>query len=611
MKLYYDKRSSDPIYYMQVGIRNGKKVTTKNIERIGKHSELLKEHPDPLAYAKKYIEDYNKKIKEEKLDICFTLDFNEKLLHSNNIYSKSTATNIGYFFLHKLCSDLMLNDFFNEITKDRKIKFDMNAIIRTLVYGRILDPRSKLGTFNRLDAFYNIPSFSYHHIGRAMDILAEHSDKYIEHLFKYSDKIIKRNTSVCYFDCTNFYFEKEMESEDEYDEVTGELIVGLLKYGVSKEHRPNPIVQMGLFMDGDGIPLSMGINPGNQNEALCVIPLEEKLLKMFKDKDVIYCSDAGLGYSNARLFNNMGGRKFIVTQSIKKLSTKSKEAVFNDFDYKLLSNDKNVTVDELKTFDKTDEDNIGLYNDFAYKIFEVNDPVDIGLYEEKTTKSGKKKKVKSYANLKQYIIVTYSRKMAEYQKTVRNRQVERAKAIIENSDPEKKKKGPNDVMRFIKKQSKTKDDYILDEDKIKEEEKYDGYYAIATNINDMTVQEILDINSERYKIEDCFRIMKTNFDSRPVYQWKRERIHAHFLICYTSLLVYRLLEVKLKKIDKSFSTENIIETLKNMNVINCNDMYYQAAFTSSKVNTALNELFNFGLDKKYYQANKLNKLSKF
>lgn len=610
MKLYYDKKAKDPIYYMQMGIRNGKKTTTKNIKRIGKHSELLKEHDDPLAYAKQYIADFNKNFEEQKVDIALTIDFNEKITSPHNVYSKSTGSNIGYFFLQKIYSDLNINKFISGITSDRKVTFDCDAVNRFLTYGRILDPKSKLGTFDQLNTYYDPPAFSYQHIGRFMDLLEEHHDEYIEYLFKNSNKIIQRNITVCYFDFTNFYFEKEEEDEDIYDDVTGEIIPGLLKYGVSKEHRPNPIIQMGLFMDGDGIPLSMSLNPGNQSESVGAVPAEEKLLKMFKNKDIVYCADAGLGYSDIRLFNDMGGRKFVVTQSIKKLCDVTKEAVFNDFDYKLLSDDSPVSIKTLKEFDKNDQANLHLYNDKAYKIIETDSDIDLGLYETKKLKNGKTKKVKSKGLLKQYIIVTFSRKMMEYQRKVRNRQIERAKKMIAEKNVENHKKGPNDVARFIKKETKTKDVYLLDEEKIKEEEKYDGYYAVATNIYGERVQDILEINSQRYMIEDCFRVLKSHFDSRPVYQWKPSRIKAHFLICYTALLIYRLLEVQLRKKGYHFSIDNIIETLKNMNVINCYDLYYQAAYTGSEVCTALNDLYDFNLDRKYYQPKVLNKLSK-
>lgn len=609
MKLNYDRKSKNPTYFIQMGIRNGKKVTTKNIVRIGKHSELLKITDDPLEYAKQKVKEYNETIKNEKVEYNITINFDEKIVNQGNLTSKSTLRNIGYFYLKDIYSALGISNFFNEVCKDRKITFDMNIINMVLTFSRILDPGSKLHTCNNLSDFYGDFNFSHQNTLRFMDVLSENYDSYLSHLFQTSNNVIERNTSVCYFDCTNYYFEKETEDEDVYDDVTGELIKGLLKYGVSKEHRPNPIVQMGLFMDGDGIPLSMCINPGSDNESLCAVPAEEKMLKMFKNKDIIYCSDAGLGYTDTRLFNSFGGRKFVVTQSVKKLSDILKQAVFNDYDYRFSSDGSKISLEAMKTFDRTLEENRKYYDGFIYKSIPVDKVVDLGLYEIKQYKNGKTKKVKSKGNLKQRIIITYSRKMAEYQKTVRNRQIERAKKILEHMDPDKFKKGPNDVTRFIK-SDKNKANYYIDENRIMEESKYDGFYAVATNIFDMTEIEILEIQSRRYKIEDCFRVLKTNFSSRPVYHYKENRIKAHFLICYTALLIYRLLEVKLDRNNTHFTTTQIIESLKNMNVVNCNDMYYQACYTGSDVLDALEQLFNLKLNKKYYQPKTLNKLKK-
>ena len=608
MKLYYDRKSKDPTYFIQMGIRNGKKTTTKNIVRIGKHSELLSITDDPLAYALKQVDEYNKKLNEEKVTYTQTIDFNEKIINNGDTSSSSLCKNIGYLVLNKIYSDLDLKEFFESICKDKKITFDPNLINMALTTLRILDPGSKLYSQSKLNTLYGDIDFSYQAIPKYMDILEENYNEYLSFLFKSSNKIIKRNTSVCYFDFTNFYFEKESEDIDVYDDVTNELIKGLLKYGVSKEHRPNPIVQMGLFMDGDGIPLSMSINSGSDNESINAVPSEKELIKMFKDKDIIYCSDAGLGYTNTRVFNDMGGRKFVVTQSVKKLSDVYKQAVFNDYDYKFSKDHKKASLEFMKTFDRKDNKNIDYYNGYIYKSFEVDNMVDIGLTEIKQYKNGKTKEVKSKGVLKQRVIVTYSRKMAEYQKKVRNRQIERAQSLLENIDPETYKKGPNDVTRFIKKNKiLNKTDYCLDEDKIKEEEKYDGFYAIATNIFDKKEDEIIAIQANRYKIEDCFRVLKTNFSSRPVYHYKRERIRAHFLICYTALLIYRLLEVKLDRNGTHFTVNQIINTIKNMNVLEFDKAFYKACYTGSNVLDAFEKLFHLGLDRKNYLPSTLNK----
>jgi transposase len=612
MKLYYDKRAKDPIYYIQQGFRNGKKTTTKNVARIGKHSELLKVTDDPLAYAKELTAKYNDEMKNNKVTMEVTIDFDQKIKSSNDLVSSSNQLNIGYFILQKIYHDLAISSFFKKAIADSKITYDPNMINRFMTYARILEPNSKLGTYDHLHKYYEQPDFQYVHILRTMDILEQNYDEYISHLFNYSNRIVPRDTSVCYFDCTNYYFEIESSDEDYVDEVTGEIIKGLRKYGPSKQHQPNPLVEMGLFMDTHGIPISMCINSGSDNEQTCAIPLEQKMVKMLEGKKFIYCADAGLGSFNIRKFNSMGGRAFIVTQSIRKLSSTLKEAVFNDYDYRLLSTDAPVTIEQLKSFDKTDKTNLPLYTDKAYKIVEADKAIDLGLYEEKKLKNGKTRKVKSKALLKQKVIVTFSRKMMEYQRYIRNRQIERAKKLLKNLDPDSYKKGPHDVTRFIKRISSSKsgdkvtDSYVINQSIIDEEEKYDGYYAIATNLDD-DAKSIIEISSKRYKIEDCFRVMKTNFSARPVYHQNRERIIAHFMICYTALLVYRLLEAKLDAYGTHFTTENIIETLKNMEVANVQDMYYLSTYNGSQICTALNAIFDLGLDKKYYQPKELNK----
>ena len=613
MKLWYDRKSKNPTYFVQLGIRNGKKTTTKNIARIGRHSELLKITDDPLSYAKEQVAKYNEEAKQNKqVSLELKINFNEKLKATDATASYSKQLNIGYFFLQQLYHDLEIRSFFDTVTDGAKITFDPNLVNRFLTCARILAPESKLGTHRHIGNYYEQPEFSYIHIMRTMDIMEAHYDEYISHLFEKSCHLIKRDTSVCFYDCTNYYFEIETEDEDYIDEVTGETIKGLRKYGPCKEHRPNPIVEMGLFMDTDGIPLSMCITSGSDNEQTTAIPLEKKLTQMFQKKKFIYCADAGLGSLHIRNFNSMGGRAFVVTQSIKKLSDKLKKAVFNDYDYRLLSSDAPVTIEKMKTFDRMDPDNRDLYNDKAYKIINADNAFDLGLYEEKKLKNGKTRMVKSKATVKQKVIVTFSRKMMEYQRYIRNRQIERAKKLLKGLDPDTYKKGPHDVTRFIKRTSSTEsgekvtDLSEIDQSVIEEEEKYDGFYAVATNLDD-DAKTILGISSNRYKIEDCFRIMKTNFSAHPIYHQVPRRIIAHFMICYTALLIYRILETKLNRYGTHFTIENIIETLNNMEVVNVEDMCYMSTYENSKVCTALNAVFDLGLDKKYYLAKELNK----
>ena len=622
MKLGYDTKSKDPTYFIQQGYRIGNKTSTRNVKRIGKHSELLAITSDPLAYAKEQVAKYNEEFKESKVSMDVTINFDEKIKASEDVVSASSLRNIGYFYLQQIYHDLKIATFFKQITQDRKATFDPNLVNRFLMIARILSPGSKLHTKNHLSDYYEEPDFDHQHILRTMDLMEENYDSYISHLYEQSECIIKRNKSVCYYDCTNFYFESEAPDEDYVDEVTGEIIPGFRKYGVSKEHRPNPIVEMGLFMDGDGIPMSMCIVPGNQSEQTTAVPLEEKLIKMLKGKPFIYCADAGLGSYHIRNFNSMGGRAFIITQSIKKLSGALQTAVFHDDNYRLLSTVEPVSLKSLMEFDRKAEKNLSLYLDKAYKVISADNLIDLGLYEEKRYKNGKTKKVKAKGTLTQNLVVTFSRKMQEYQRYIRNRQIERAKKLLENIDPETYKKGPHDVTRFIKRNSKGKsgekatDQYFLDNDLIREEEKYDGFYAIATNLElpdtpelmRDEVAQILQISSQRYKIEDCFRLLKTNFSSRPVFHQLPKRIVAHFMICYTALLVFRILQKKMDLAGFHFTPDDIVETLKNMQVTDVEGFCYKATYKGSQILTALNTLYPLsGLDHKYYLPKDLNK----
>ena len=609
MKLYYDKRLKDPTYYIQQGFRNGKKTTTKNIKRLGKHSELLLITDNPLEYAKNEVKKMNEEYRSGRSEFIVTMDFNERIPSTDSPCSNSTSLNIGYLYLKDIYAKLNLSDFFKSVSSDRKITYDCNKICQFLTYARILDPASKYGTYDKLDTYYEKPQVEYQHMIRFLDILDRNSDKYLKHLFDNSENIVKRDTSVMYYDCTNYFFESEKPDEEIVDEVTGEIILGLRQFGISKENKTSPIVEMGLIMDSRGIPISMCIHPGNTNEQLTAVPLEKEVIKMTGNKKFIYCADAGLGSYNIRKFNDMGGRAYIVTQSVKKLGQEIKDIVFNDSNYRLLSNDDAITLKEMRTFNKKGANNLSLYNDFAYKVIPANTAMDTGLYEEKVYKNGRTKKVKAKGTLHQYIIVTFSRKMMEYQRTIRERQLERAKKLLRLKDPEKIKKGPNDIRRFLKNTSSDTANYVLDMDKIHEEEKYDGFYAVATNLDD-SAKDILAVAQNRYKIEDCFRIMKTNFDARPVFLRKPERIRAHFLICYTALLIYRLMECKLDDNLTHVTTSSLIKTLQNMNVVNMDDMYYKSIYSGSQALDALERCFELQLNRKYYRPSDLNKIVK-
>ena len=462
-----------------------------------------------------------------------------------------------------------------------------------------------------------------------MDLLASDFDGFISHLFENSNHLVTRDLSVCYYDCTNFYFEIEKEDEEYIDDITGEIIRGLREYGFSKEHRPNPVVQMGLFMDSDGIPLSMCLHSGSTNEQLTAVPAEKKIVELFRGKKFIYCADAGLGSFDIRKYNSFGDRSFIITQSIKKLSEKMQEAVFNQTDYRLLSNNRPVTIDEMKAFDRKAEENKYLYNDKVYKVISADQSIILnGFYDEKQLKNGTIQQVKAKATIPQSLIITFSRKQFEYQRVVRNRQIERARKLLADAkNPEEVKKGPHDIRRFIRRKKSKADEnmtvqdlFEINDDRIVDEEKYDGFYAIATNLDVLDdnlcakrpeVLKVLSIMSNRNKVEDDFRIMKTNLDARPVRHRLPPRILVHFMICYAALLTHRLLE---KLLDDSssdhFTINNLVETIRNINIAPTDAKFYTALYTNSKILSCLQNISDIHLDMKHYRPKDLDSLIK-
>lgn len=605
MKLTYNKKADDPIYYIQHGIRIGKKTTSRTIKRIGKHSELLKITNDPLAYAKNEVKKCSEEYNKNKISFNINIDLEENVSSSKDRVSKGTTVNIGYFPLQQIYHEMGISKFFNDLNKKYKSTYKFNDINRFLTYSRILNPKSKLGTFDDLKNFFEEPDIKYEQIMRFLDVLEENSNEYIKALYECSKKTTDRNLSVCYLDYTNYFFEIHNEDDDFIDEKTGEIIKGLRKYGVSKEHKPNPIVQMGLFMDYDGLPITMSINSGSDNENKNALPLERELLKTIDKTKFIYCADAGLNSLNLRKYNSLGGRAFVVSQSVKQLSKDMQDRILNDYDYKLLGSNKNIYYKDLQ--------NNGDYSDVCYKVFYVDKTVDLGLFETKYI-NGKLKKVKTKSLLPQKLIVTFSKKSMMYQRKIRDRQIKKAEQLIADDYVEKSKKGLNDSRRFIKRSSKvinndnmkTVDVYSIDLEKIRNEEKFDGFYAIATNLDD-DIEKILDINKNRYKIEECFRVLKSNFSTRPIFHYLPNRISAHFLVCFTALLLFRILQKKLNSGDDRFTVDEIIKTLKTINVSNNKNLYYEAQYTGSETLNALESTFNLRLNKKNHDFHELRK----
>ena len=551
--------------------KNGKR-TTCIFENLGTLDKIKQRagNEEPLVWLKNYLQELNIKEKENKIPVLIKKD-PSKVIEKN----VQSSFNVGYLFLQNIYYKLKLDKICNKIKEQHQFKFDLNDILSKLIYSRIIFPASKLKTLELSKKFLEQPNFEYQHIERALPVICENMDFIQSELYKNSNEYMKRNNKILYYDCTNYYFEIEEES-------------GLRQYGKSKENRPNPIVQMGLFMDGNGIPLAFDITPGNTNEQKTLQPLEEKIIKDFEFSEFVVCTDAGLASKANRKFNNKNNRKFVTTQSIKKLKSHLKnEALDLTKGWMLPGSNKTYNISKLRTDEK-------LIEEYRDKIF----------YKERWINED---------GLEQRLIVTYSVKYQEYQKKIRNNQINRAKKIIDTNSIKLKKTNSNDPKRFIKTLNVTKDGeladksiYAIDQNIIDEEAKYDGLYAVCTNLED-SVEDIIRVNKRRWEIEESFRIMKTDFKSRPIYHSRDEMIKAHFITCFLALIIYRYVE---KKLDEKYTAPEIIETLRDMNMKLENECSYIPNYIRTDLTDDLHEKFRFRTDFEIISEKNIKKILK-
>lgn len=566
-------KSKNTLHYTIIKdiVNNGKRTTCvyENMGTIEK-IKLRCGDEDPIVWLNNYVKKLNKKHKENTLPVIIQKNPN-KIIDKN----VQCSFNIGYLFLQDIYYKLGLNNICNEITDKYQFKFDLNDILSKLIYSRILFPASKLKTLELSKRFLEQPNFEYQHIERALPILCKENDFIQSELYKNSKNYSTRNNRVLYYDCTNFFF--EIECEDDFR-----------KYGKSKENRPSPIVQMGLFMDGDGIPLSCEITPGNTNEQTTLQPLEQKILDDFELSEIVVCTDAGLASKANRKFNDKNSRKFITTQSIKQLKGFLKEDALDlTKGWKLIGSDKTYNIEKLRTDSKL----IEIYKDKTF-------------YKERWIKED---------DIEQRLIVTYSVKYREYQKNIRNNQIERAKKLIEKNPKKIGKAKQNDPKRFIETMSTTTNGevaeevhYSINQNITDEEAKYDGLYAVCTNLED-DVQKIIKVNHNRWEIEESFRIMKTEFNARPVFHTNEDAIKAHFLICFLSLTIYRYLE---KKLNEKYTVGDIIDTLRNMNLKLDIPDNYSPNYIRTDLTDDLHDKFNFRTDYEILSEKNLKKICK-
>lgn len=569
MNLHITKSKNAESFYICRSYTKANGTTSSTIVRkLGTLEHLLVEHgptrDDVLAWAKNEVKIETEKYNAEKEAKTVLIPFHaDRQLD----YDKQAFFRGGYLFPQSVYYQLQLNNICRKLKLKYKFQYDINAILSDLVYARILDPCSKRSSYKTASAFLEKPSYELHDVYRALDVLGSECDLIQAELYKNSHFLGKRNDRVLYYDCSNYYF--EIEQED-----------GCKKYGKSKEHRPNPIIQMGLFMDGDGIPLAFSLFPGNANEQSSLKPLEKKILSDFECQKFIYCSDAGLGSESIREFNHMGERSYIVTQSIKKLVKEEREWALNKQGFKKVSDNTPVDITKLP-------------------------PDDTGLYYKDEPYTTKK--------LQQRLIITYSPKYALYQKAIRDKQVERAQQMLNTGTAKKNRKNPNDPARFIGTMAITKEGEaadiksFLDETKISEEAQYDGLYAVCTDLLDDEVGEILKVSEGRWQIEECFRIMKTDFSARPVYLQDENRIRAHFLICFLALTIYRFLE---RKLNFKYTCEELLDTLKSMNFAEIQEQGFIPLYSRSVITDDLHNACGFRTDSQFLTKSKMRTIQK-
>lgn len=551
MRVTVSKSKNSTILYLTKSVRINGKSTTKTIEKLGSLEEVQARagEMDAMEWAKAYA---IKRTEEEKTGKFETIIKYQDYKLIDKYVRRSC--NAGYLFLQDIYYSLGLNKICDSISDKYKFDYDLNDILSMLVYSRVIAPGSKLSSLESAQRFIEQPKCELHQVYRALEFIAKENDFFQSELYKNSQNVINRNKEVLYYDCTNYYF--EIEDEDDFR-----------KYGVSKEHRPNPIVQMGMFMDADGIPLAFSVFDGNQNEQPSMSPLEQKIIKDFDTSDFVVCTDAGLSSTANRKFNSIQGRGFVTTQSIKKLKGFLQDFCLEDDGWYLPGINKKYKLSEL--------DEEADYDKVFYKNRWINED-----------------------NLEQHLIVTYSIKYRNYQRTIRERQIERAKKFVESPSKLNKNRA-NDPKRFIEQGHCTPDGEVasktitsLNQEQIDNEAKYDGLYAVCTNL-EYDVSSIIKINQKRWEIEECFRIMKTEFKARPVYLSRKDRITAHFTTCFTALVIYRILEQKLKG---KYTCEEIIDTIRSMDMMIAPGEGYIPTYTRTDITDALHEAFEFRTD---------------
>lgn len=573
----------------------------RTIEKIGHLSELKKEYDDPIAHFTQYAKELTAQKNKEKT-ISVTIDSYSKMSPDTD-----DIKNVGYGILKELYRQLELDKFWNWKTRNLSVKFSVDKIFRLLVFSRILKPASKKGTFEHQQFYFeDFGNFSLDDMYHALDIICEHMDALQKWIYEHSDPVCPRDLSVSYFDCTNYYFDIGRSDMDTLDD-TGNPIdkngnptePKYRKRGPEKNHRPDPIVEMGLLMDKNGLPLAFDLFPGNESEKVHMRPIINRVKNEFSDTRIIFVADRGLNTSDNIYYLNGDNKSddnrrdgYVYGQSVRGADAEFKKWVLGG---------------EYITETITDEEGNGILFKHKSRIHPKELHVNV-------TKPGQKKKSKKTVLVDQKQMVYFSEKYAKKQRADREIMIQRAKDLIKH--PKKYDKvtaaGSASYVKNIA-FDKTTGEIIenkalfLNNDKIKEEEKYDGYYSIVTSELKMTDFEMRNIYRGLAKIEDTFKISKTEFDSRPVFVRTNPHIDAHFTTCFTALVLIRLLQIKLRN---KFPVGQIIHALKSYSCIPVDINTYQFIYYD-EILKAIGEVFNIELDNRYRTRQQIQRLLRY
>lgn len=568
--------------YIQKSVRVNGRSKTITVKCLGLLSDIQKR--EGCADPRKWVEDLAARMtQEEKMaNRCIELELSPKTLIKEG---ERPLRHGGDLLLLPLYNRLGLPQICKDIKENSRVKYDLNEILQTLVIGRILFPCSKTSTYQKAKSMVKPPRFAEHDMFRALSLLSNHIDDIQAQVYRNSLSVMPRRDKVIFYDCTNYYFEIEEADEDSIDKKTGEYIEGIRRYGKSKEHRPNPIVQMGMFMDYDGIPLAFTLFPGNKSEQKSLQPLEEVLNNRFGMTKYVVSTDAGLASEDNRRYNMMEEREYICVQSIPSLKEQDRKMCIDpkgwriayrknaEHRYALPGSDPDGEIYNLDELIKAAADNPGLLKDTT-------------LYKEIIVEKGEGRRPER-------VIVTYNHDFALYLKRKRAENLKRAKKIINNKNT-KSRQSQQDPRHYVTTIHKTKQgekavkvEMILDIDTIQQEEQLDGFYAYGTSLDDEAV-DVLLIRAFHHEIEHLFRTIKTFLDARPVYVSRQDRIRSHFLICFLAMVILKMLQ---KQLDMSELTiDQLIKTLRDIRFLHAQGKGYIPAFERTDLSDRLQEL---------------------